>query len=330
MKWMALALLLWAITFNARSESDGGLRLVQTIALPGVAGRLDHFAIDLAGGRLFLAALGNNSVEVIDLRQGARVHSINGLGNPQGVGYAPESGKLVVANDRGGVCNIYDGKSLARTDSVVLEDDADNVRYDAATKRAFVGFGNGGICEIELANGKRVRSIELQAHPEGFVLEGNGRRIFVNVPSAHHVAVIERDRGKVIARWATGDATENFPIALDQAQHRLFVGCRAPAQLVVLNSDSGAILATVPIPGDPDDVFLDEKRHCLLVTCGAGSVAVIDQLDADRYQRRAIIATAPGARTGLFVPELESLFVAVPKRGNQNAEIRRYAVDESR
>ncbi|HEY3661965.1 MAG TPA: hypothetical protein VGL24_02305 [Chthoniobacterales bacterium] len=329
MKWIALSavLFLCGIISNAQNAGNGGLHLVQRIPLTGVEGRIDHCAIDLAGERLFVAALGNNSVEVIDLRKGARVHSITGLGNPQGVGYAPESGRLIVANDTDGLCNIYDGKTLALTGSVALKDDADNVRYDGATKLAFVGFGKGGICAIDLASAKRARSFALQGHPEAFVLERNGPRIFVNVPGAHHVAVIDRERGKVITTWTTGSATENFPIALDQAQHRLFVGCRSPAELVVLNSDSGAVVTTVPIPGDADDVFLDEKKHRLFVTCGVGSVAVIDQVNADTYQSKASIATAPGARTGLFVPELKSLFVAVPKRGSQSAEIRRYSVD---
>ena len=329
MKGMAwpTVLLLGAILSHAQSAGDSGLRLVQTIALPGVAGRLDHLAIDLAGERLFVAALGNNSVEVIDLRKGARLRSITDLGNPQGVGYAPESGKLIVANAKGGACNIYDGKSFALTGSVALEDDADNLHCDTETQRAWVVFGNGGICEINLTSGTRARSIELPGHPEGFVLERNGPRIFVNVPSAHQIAVLDRESGKVIARWTTGGATENFPIALDQAGHRLFVGCRSPAQLVVLNSDSGALVTTVSIPSDSDDIFLDEKNHRLFVICGAGSVAVIEQLTAGSYQRRATIATAPGARTGLFVPELRSLFVAIPKRGSQSAEIRRYSVE---
>jgi DNA-binding beta-propeller fold protein YncE len=301
--------------------------LAQSIPLPAVEGRIDHFAIDLPGQRLFVCALGNNSVEVVDLRRGDRVHSLTGLGNPQGVGYLAASGRLIVANDEGGACKIYDAKSFALVGSVDLKDDADNVRCDAATGQAYVGFGSGGICVIDPQSATRVRSFDLAGHPEAFVLEKNGPRIFVNVPSAHHVAVIDRKQAKVIATWKTGDATANFPIAFDEAGHRLFVGCRSPARLVVLNSDSGALVATVPIPPDPDDVFFDEKKHRLFAICGGGSVAVIDQTNADTYKTAATIPTGPGARTALYVPELDSLFVAVPRHGSQNAEVRRYSVE---
>ena len=328
MKWIALpaALLLCVPIANAQNVGGGRLHLTQTIVLPGVEGRIDHFAIDLPNERLFICALGNNSLEVIDLQKGERVHSITGLGNPQGVGYVAETGRLVVANDKGGACNIYDTKTFAAIGRVDLKD-ADNVRCDAATKQAYVGFGSGGICVIDPQGAKRVREFELPAHPEAFLLEKNGPRIFVNVPNARQVAVIDREQGKVVATWKTGEATSNFPIAFDEAQHRLFVGCRSPAQLVILNSDSGAVVTTVSIPPDPDDVFFDEKKHRLFAICGGGSVSVIDQINPDTYKASATIPTATGARTGLFVPELESLFVAVPKRGSQSAELRRYSTE---
>ena len=313
--------------FDAGAQEKSPLRLVQTIPLPGVEGRVDHLAVDLADERLFVCALGNNSVEVIDLRKGERVHSINGLGSPQGVAYASETGKLIVANDKDGACNIYDGKSFALAGSVDLKDDADNVRYDGPTKEVYVGYGSGGVAVIDPESARRIRSFELQGHPEAFVLEKHGPRIFVNVPSAHHVAVIDREKGKVTATWSTGGASANFPIAFDETDHRLFVGCRSPARLVVLNSDSGAVASTIEIPPDPDDIFFDEKRRRLFVICGGGSIAVLAQVDADHYKTTATVATAAGARTGLFVPELASLFLAVPHHGSQKAEVRRYLVE---
>ncbi len=310
-------------------DAKGGspLHLVQTIALPGVEGRIDHLAVDLTDKRLFVCALGNNSVEVVDLRKSERVHSITGLGSPQGAAYVPDIGKLIVANDTGGACNIYDGKSFALAGSVDLQDDADNVRPDNATRQIYVGYGNGGIGVIDPGSAQRIRSFELPGHPEAFVLEKHGPRVFVNIPSAHKVAVVDRDQGKVVATWSLGGASANFPMAFDETQHRLFVGCRLPAQLIVLNSDSGAVVATVSIPSDPDDIFFDEKKHRVYVVCGGGSVAVVDQIDANSYKTIATIATATGARTGLFVPELNSLFVAVPHHGRQNAEVRRYSVE---
>jgi DNA-binding beta-propeller fold protein YncE len=252
-----------AATSNAQSAP---LKLKQTIPLPGVEGRIDHFAVDPSGQRLFVCALGNNSLEVIDLRNGERVHSITGLGAPQGVGYAAEVSRLFVANDEGGICKIYDGKSFQTVGELNLKDDADNVRYDGARKKFYVGFGSGGIAVINTADGKQVGFIKVGAHPEAFQLEKNGNRIFVNVPNSRHVAVIDRDKGET-------------------------------------------------------------KRHCIYVICGAGKIDVIEQVDPNAYKPSTKIDTAEGARTGLFVSERATLFVAVPHRGSQRAEIRCYAVE---
>jgi len=188
---VATALLI-AQTAVATDEHNGALlQLQQTIPLPGVEGRIDHLAFDDAGERLFVCALGNNTVEVIDLHQGTRVHTISGLGAPQGVAYV--SGRLFVTNDSGGVCNIYDGKDFQLLGKIDLKDDADNVRYDSATKRVYVGFGSGGIATLDATDGKEIGSIKLGAHPEAFELEKQGRRIFVNVPGARHVLVVARE-----------------------------------------------------------------------------------------------------------------------------------------
>ena len=303
------------------------LKLKQTIPLPGVEGRIDHFAFDPTGERLFVCALGNNTVEVLDLRKGERIYSITGLGAPQGVAYVPEVNRLFVANDKDGICKIYDGKSFQVVGELNFKDDADNVRYDEATKKIYVGFGSGGIAVVNAADGKQLGSIKLSAHPEAFQLEKNGNRIFVNVPNSRHVAVIDRDKGEVIATWKTDLAFGNFPMALDEANHRLFVGCRLPSRLVVLNTDSGDVVAKIDISGDSDDLFYDSKRHRIYVICGAGKIDIIEQIDANSYKPSTKIDTAPGARTGFFVPESDSLFVAVPHRGSQQAEIRCYRVE---
>ena len=303
------------------------LKLKQTIALPGVEGRIDHMEIDAAGDRLFVCALGNNTVEVLDLRNGQRSHSITGLGAPQGIAYIPELDRLFIANDKGGICKIYDAKSFQMVGELDLKDDADNVRYDQATKKIYVGFGSGGIAVVNAPDAKQISSIKLTAHPEAFELEKNGKRIFVNVPNSRHLAVIDRDKGQVINTWKTDLAFGNFPMALDEANHRLFVGCRLPSKLVVLNTDSGDIVAKGNISGDPDDVFYDGKRRRIYAICGAGKIDVVEQTDANTYKASAKIDTANGARTGLFVPERDTLFVAVPHRGSQQAEIRCYAIE---
>jgi DNA-binding beta-propeller fold protein YncE len=313
-----------AATSNAQSAP---LKLKQTILLPGVEGRIDHFAADSSGQRLFVCALGNNSLEVIDLRNGERVHSITGLGAPQGVGYAPEVDRLFVANDKGGICKIYDGKSFQTVGELNLEDDADNVRYDEARKKFYVGFGSGGIAVVNAADGKQVGSIKVGAHPEAFQLEKNGSRIFINVPNSRHVAVVDRDKGEVVATWKTDLAFANFPMALDEPNHRLFVACRVPSKLVVLNTDSGNIVAKIDISGDPDDVFYDSKRNRIYVICGAGKIDIIEQADPNTYKALTKVDTANGARTGYFFPERDTLFVALPHRGSQQAEIRCYQIE---
>jgi DNA-binding beta-propeller fold protein YncE len=312
---------------TVRAQTAAPLKLTQTIALPGVEGRIDHFAFDVAGERLFVCALGNNTVEVVDLREGVRVHSITGFGAPQGIAYIPELNRIFVANDRRGICKIYDGKSFQAVGELDFKDDADNVRYNSATKQIYVGFGSGGIAVVNAPDGKQIGSIKLSAHPEAFELEKTGKRIFVNVPNSRHVAVIDRDKSEVVATWKTDLAFANFPMALDEVNHRLFVGCRLPSKLVVLNTESGDVVAKIDISGDPDDVFYDRKRHRIYAICGAGKIDIIEQTDASNYKALTKIDTAEGARTGLFVPERDTLFVAVPHRGSQQAEIRAYRVE---
>ena len=329
MKHLALAIVI-ALAGNclaAAESNDAELQLKQTIPLPGVEGRIDHLDFDAANERLFVCALGNNTAEVLDLRKSERVHTITGLGSPQGLVYIPELNRLFIANDKGGILKIYDAKSFQSVGELNFKDDADNVRYDDASKRIYIGFGSGGIAIVNAPEGKQIGSIELSAHPEAFELEKNGKRIFVNVPNSRQVAVIDRDEGKVVATWKTDLAFGNFPMAFDEANHRLFIGCRMPSTLVVLDADSGDIVAKIDISGDPDDVFYDSKRHRIYAICGAGKIDIIEQTDPSNYKAVTKIDTADGARTGLFVPERDTLFVAVPHRGSQHAEIRAYRVE---
>jgi len=314
-----------SIALSSISAQNPQVKLTQTIPLQGVEGRIDHFALDAVGNRLFVAALGNNSVEVVDLRKGERVKSITGLGSPQGIAFVPEFNRLFVANDKDGILKIYDAKSFQPVGELNFKDDADNIRYDEAAKKIYVGYGSGGIAVVNAADGKQVRSIKLSAHPEAFELEKS--RIFVNVPNSRHVAAIDPDKGQVIATWKTDLAFGNFPMALDEANHRLFVGCRMPSKLVVLNTESGEVVTKIDISGDPDDVFYDKKRHRIYAICGVGKIDTIEQSNENSYQALPKVDTADGARTGLFVPERDILFVAVPHRSSQPAEIRAYHVE---
>jgi DNA-binding beta-propeller fold protein YncE len=324
--WIA-ALLFCCSAVAIHAQDSAPFQLKQTIALPGVEGRIDHFALDAAGDRLFVCALGNNTVEVLDLRKGQRIHSITGLGAPQGITYIPELDRLFVANDKDGICKIYDAKSFHPVGEIDFKDDADNVRYDNSSKRVYVGFGSGGIGIVNAQESKTIGSIKLAAHPEAFELEKQGHRIFVNVPNARQVAVVNREKSEVITTWKTNGGFGNFSMALDENNHRLFIGCRMPSKLVVLNTGSGDVVTSIGISGDPDDVFYDSKRHRIYAICGAGKIDIIEQTDASNYKAITKIATADGARTGLFVPERDSLFVAVPHRRSQQAEIRRYQIE---
>ncbi|HEY2148655.1 MAG TPA: YncE family protein, partial [Pirellulales bacterium] len=265
---------------NTASAADI-LKLVQTIPLPRVEGRIDHMAFDATGGRLFVAALGNDTVEVIDVAAGKVAARIQNLQAPQGIGFAPDLTRLAVANDKDGSVRLFDGKTLAPLKTIELKDDADNVRYDPAVRRFWVGYGDGGLAAIDLTNGEVLADIKLEAHPESFQLEMKGPRIFVNVPHARHIAVIDRDKESIVAKWRVNEAEANFPMALDEADHRLFIGCRKPAMLLVLDTETGKTVAAVGIVGDTDDLFYDAANKRIYVSGGDGRVTVLDQSDAD-------------------------------------------------
>jgi YVTN family beta-propeller protein len=303
------------------------LKQMQAIQLPNVEGRIDHMALDVTGGRLFVAALGNNTLEVIDLTAGTVSDEITGLKEPQGVAYVPEDNKLLVTNGQGNTLDIYDAQSLKLLNQVTLGEDTDNVRYDATTGYAYVGYGTGnesalGVVDVE--KGTKVTDITLSGHPESFQLEEGGKRIFVNVPTASHIAVVDRDKGSVVATWPLSAATENFPMALDETNHRLFVGTRSPAKLLILDTDTGKLVTSLDSSGDADDIYSDSENKRIYVSGGEGAVSVFAHTDPDNYSLMEKIDTAEGARTSLYVPESGTLYVAVPHRGSQQAEVRAF------
>src|SRR5262245_57214722 len=321
-----LLLALTLPTSTAPAREGAPLRLVQTIPLPHVEGRIDHLAVDLHGQRLFVAALGNNTLEILDLQAGTHLHTITGLHEPQGVVFIPESNTLVVTNGQTGACDFFDGTSFQHRNTIKLASDADNVRYDAATHTLYVGYGAGALGLIDATRAQHLGDIPLQGHPEAFQLAQAVPRIFVNVPSAHHVAVVDRDTRAVITTWPLQSAEANFPMALDDTHHRLFIGVRTPPLLLVLDTASGKEIARVPSVGDADDLFYDAPMRRIYIAGGAGALSIVAQEDADHYTPVATLPTAAGARTALWVPELGRLVLAVPHRGPQGAEIRVYAV----
>ena len=313
-----------AMTRNLEAEEAGPLRLIQTIPLRNVEGRIDHMAVDLKGQRLFLAALGNNTVEIVDLRAGKHIETITGLHEPQGVAFVPEFNKIFVANAKGGACDVFDGSSFKLIKSIKLSDDADNIRYDTANRHVYVGYGSGGLGIIDAATGDQLGEIKLEGHPESFQLEKSGPRIFVNIPTSQKIIVVDREKRAATATWPTSGATGNFPMALDETHHRLFVGFRNPAKLTVFDTESGKMVADLESPGDADDIFYDGTRQRIYISGGEGFIGIVQQQDADRYKTLTKIPTASGARTSFFVPELGRLYLAVPHRGTQKAEVRVY------
>src|ERR1051325_6524329 len=211
-----------------RADAEETLKLVQTIPLPGVQGRFDHFAIDLKGRRLFVAALGNNTLEVIDVAAGKSLQSISGLHKPTGVLYLQEQNRVCVANGGDGSLRLFDGNPLRPAGTIGGFDDADNLRFDSKTGLIYLGYGDGALAVIDSKNKQKVGDIKLRGHPESFQLENGGGRIFVNVPDGKEISVVDREKRETVATWRFEKFEGNFPMALDEANHLLFAGCRRP------------------------------------------------------------------------------------------------------
>jgi DNA-binding beta-propeller fold protein YncE len=302
------------------AQEPKALRLNARMDLAGVTGRIDHLSVDLKGQRIFVAALGNQTLEVLDVTSGRRLHTIANLAEPQGVYYDPSSNRLFVACRKDGTVRLFDAESYQLLQTVKFSGDADNVRYDSRDRRILVGYGDGALGLIDPA-GKKLADIPLDAHPESFQLEQTGARAFVNVPDRKQIEVVDLARKAVVAKWPVTSALNNYPMALDEKHHRLLIGCRAPARMLVFDTQSGRQTASLEIAGDADDLFYDAARSRVYVIGGEGFVDVLEQKSADQYRRIDHIATAPGARTGLFAPDWGKLFVAAPHRAGRHAEI---------
>jgi len=307
------------------------LLLVQEIPLPNVGGRIDHFTFDAKRKRVIGAALGNNTVEVVDTFAGRDIHSITGAAAPQGVVYVADLDKLFVANGTDGKLRIYDGDSFKLLNTVDIGEDADNVRYDPVEKKVYVAFGGdegGGIAVIDAASGKRLEdAAKLDAHPESFQIATSKSAIYANIATKAKVVVIDRATHKV-TEWPLKTGKANYPMAFDEADHRVFVVTRKPAQLVVLDSDSGATVGSVPCVSDADDLYYDAGRKRIYVPGGEGFISVIQQIDADHYRPLAKIPTTVGARTGLWYEKRDRFYLAVPASSKQGAALWVYAPED--
>jgi DNA-binding beta-propeller fold protein YncE len=289
------------------------------IPLGQVSGRIDHLGIDVKRQRLLVAELGNNSLGVVDLAAGKVLRRIADLSEPQGVAYVPFADSVFVANAGDGSVRVQRGEDLTPTGRIELGDDADNVRVDTAHNRVLVGYGKGALAVINPASLSKTADIRLKAHPEGFQIDETGTQAFVNVPDAHEIVVVDLATGSTQSLPMQG-AGSNFPMAIDGDTRRVLVVFRSPPSLMALSSQDGHVVAKAETCGDADDVFVDRKRRRVYVSCGEGAVDVLEPGEAG-YRRLARVPTLPGARTSLFVPELDRLFVAVRAGSNEPAAI---------
>jgi hypothetical protein len=300
--------------------SDAALVLEAKIPLGQVRGRIDHLAVDVARQRLFVAELGNDTVGVVDLAHHGVLRTLTGLHEPQGVGYEPTTDTLYVANAGDGAVQLFQGADLVPVGRIDLDEDADNVRIDPTTHRVIVGYGKGALAVIDPLTHKKIGYIKLKGHPESFQITADGSQSFVNVPDAREIAAVNLAQGKHIVSWPTEGLSANFPMTFDKAAGRLHVVFRHPPALAAFDVHSGKKLYSIETCGDSDDVFFDSKRSRVYISCGEGLVEVIaDQ--ANHYAKEAKLSTSGGARTALFVPELDRYFLAVRASGQAPAAI---------
>jgi hypothetical protein len=322
---------------GSASEENAPLILTSQIPLPGVHGRFDHFTFDPSEpARVFISALGNSSVEVIDLVKDSDVHSITGIPEPQGIVYATGLNKLFVAS-RKGKLYIYDGGDYKLITSIDYNADVDNLRYDAASKRVYVGYGDEDKAAIGMVDAETNQRLDeaykLPTHPESYQLEKSGPNIYVNLMDLKLIGVIDRTTKKLTKWELPPKFGENFPMALDEADHRLMIVTRTPPRLVVYDTSSGKVVATQPCVADVDDMYYDANHKRVYIPGGQGLIDVFEQKDADHYDRLARIPTTVGARTAGYTPRvgkkgLDRIFLAVPYSPTREAGVWTYTVQE--
>jgi DNA-binding beta-propeller fold protein YncE len=334
MRACTLALLLsLGSTVNA---GDGApLKLVATIPLPGLKdGDFDHFAPDVDGHRLFLTAEENDKVQVLDTNANQLIHTIDDVKAPHSMLFRKDLKKIFVVEGDASAVKIYDSESFKPLGEVKVSVDADSLAYDPSTSYLYVV--NGGreahtpyslISVIDTNNAKKVRDIKIDSnHVEALVLEKSGPRLFMNITGKNAVGVMDRNKSTLTTTWPLppGDKL-NVAMAFDEANHRLFVVTRTPGKLVVLNSDTGKVVADVSAVGMVDDAAYD-AQHKRIYVAGDQFIDVFEQKDADHY---SLLGKVPGsfrAKTGILVPELNRYYLAVPHHGDKEAEVRVYEV----
>jgi YVTN family beta-propeller protein len=322
MRRLSVMLVGLAVLVNSASwaADSSPLTLETKIPLGEVKGRIDHFAADANGQRMFVAELGNNSIGVVDLRTQKVVRTIAGLSEPQGVGFVPSADILYVANAGDGSVHLYRGTDFSPAGRIDLGDDADNVRIDVQRNHVLVGYGSGALAVIDPSSQKKIADIALKAHPESFQLDETGSKIFANVPDARQIAIVDVATGKQTSALSPAGARSSFPMAIDADEHRVLVVFRNPPKLMVFGTQDSKQVGSIDVCGDADDVFVDSKRHRVYVSCGEGVIDVLAQ-QGSSYERIARIPTVSGARTSLFMPVTDRLYVGVRAASGEPAAV---------
>jgi hypothetical protein len=309
----------------AAAPAETPLRLIQTIPLPHVASGFNHHSADAKLRRLFICATGNKSVEVVDLNSGKVIKSLPG-DRPSATCFAPDLNILCVS--RGKNVELYDAKSFDRLASLPMPSGIDELQYDSRSKLLFAGCMNApneGIAPVDLVQRKVLDELKLPAPPQGFCLEDDGNRLFACTPRVNQITVIDRKTSSSDA-WKLTDAKSNYPVAYDAATHRLFVGCRKPAKLFVLDTKSGKSVGSAAIGTDTDDLAFDAANKRIYVACGEGVISVIQQDDAGRYRNIASVTSATEGRNCVFLPESGEFCVTVPRSDDEPAKVLVYKV----
>ena len=317
---MVLTALTLVTPIPARADDAPKLELEASISLGDVQGRIDHLAYDPGRRRLYVAELGNDSVGIVDLGTRHLLRTVKGFEEPQGIAYEPSTDTVYVANGGDGSVQLFGGSDFAPIGKIALGSDADNVRVDPQAKRVYVGYGNGAIAVIDASTRKRIGDIQVGGHPEGFQVDSAGSKMFVNVPDLRAIVVAPLTSGTSIVRWLMSDLRANYPLALDASNKRVLAAFRNPARLEAFDVSTGDRLGGSDACGDADDVFIDTKRERIYVVCGAGSVDTYVLADAT-FARTERFETRAGSRTGILLPDLDRLAVAVRASGTEPAAV---------
>jgi DNA-binding beta-propeller fold protein YncE len=335
--WLLAVVFVTGFTKDGRAQKARRqpLRLVQTISMPSVKGRLDHMDVDLKGKRLFVAGLENGTLEVLDLQAGKWVRSISGFKKPQGALFVPALNKLFVASGDDAMLKVFRGDTLDLLDSIQLEPGPNRVVYESHTKRVYVGYGGkdagkdyGEVGIIDARDNKHIVDIKVSAHPSELLLNKSGTTLFVFVSIANQLQVVDTNKRQVVSTWKVssehpGDA------AFDESSSRLFAGTRTPPEMIVMDAQSGKEIAHLPTAEGMDGVYFDRQRKRIYVSGGRelsdGFAYVYQQQDANHYEVLAKISTRSGAGTSFWSPELDRYFVAAPANDKQDAAILVYA-----